>query len=82
MKKTGIRQARQNLSALLDEVKKGREIIITERGKAVARLVAFRPRNARGLPDLSAFRRELPALVPPLSAAILENREEVHKNVV
>ena len=76
MRKAGVREARQNLSALLDEVKKGREIIITERGKTVARLVPARFRRAKGLPDLSAFRRTMPALLPPLSAAILEDRED------
>jgi prevent-host-death family protein len=29
----GVREARQNLSALLDEVRKGREVLITERGR-------------------------------------------------
>ncbi len=39
MKEAGIREARQNLSALIAEVRKGHEITITDRGKAVARLV-------------------------------------------
>ena len=30
MRTAGIREARQNLSALLDEVKKGHEVVITE----------------------------------------------------
>ena len=76
MKKAGIREARQNLSALIDEVKKGREIIITERGKPVARLVPLQQPLAKGLPDLSAFRRTMPVLDPPLSQAIIEEREE------
>jgi prevent-host-death family protein len=29
MRTAGVREARQNLSALLDEVKKGREVMIT-----------------------------------------------------
>jgi prevent-host-death family protein len=76
MRTAGIREARQNLSALLDEVKKGREIVITEHGRPVAKLVpADRPRG-RGVPDLSAFRRSMPALDPPLSATIAEDRED------
>jgi prevent-host-death family protein len=35
----GVREARQNLSRLLDQVRKGREVLITERGRPVARLV-------------------------------------------
>ena len=41
MRTAGVREARQNLSALLDEVKKGREVVITERGRPVAKLVAL-----------------------------------------
>ena len=36
MRKAGIREARQNLSVLLDEVREGREVLITDRGKPVA----------------------------------------------
>ena len=38
MRTAGVREARQNLSALLDEVKKGREIVITEHGRPVAKI--------------------------------------------
>ena len=37
MKKAGIREVRQNITALIEQVKKGREIDITDRGKVVAR---------------------------------------------
>jgi len=33
MRSAGIREARQNLSALLEEVRKGREVVITDRGR-------------------------------------------------
>ncbi len=40
----GIRELRDHLSRWLDEVKDGGEIVVTERGRAVARLVpASRP---------------------------------------
>jgi prevent-host-death family protein len=35
----GVRQLRENLSAYLDRVKAGEEVIITERGKRIARMV-------------------------------------------
>jgi prevent-host-death family protein len=35
----GVRQLRENLSAYLDRVKAGEEVIITERGKRIARIV-------------------------------------------
>ena len=59
------REARQNLSELLEEVKKGREIVITDRGRPVARLAPVERR--RPFPDLSrvraAFRGPDPAVV-------------------
>lgn len=72
----GVREARQNLSVLLDEVKKGREVVITEHGRAVARLVPPGPPRAGGVPNLAAFRRRMPVLDPPLSTTIDEERED------
>jgi prevent-host-death family protein len=76
MRTAGVREARQNLSALLDEVKKGREVVITERGRPVAKLVPpDRPRR-KGVPNFAAFRRTMPVLDPPLSATVEEDRED------
>ncbi|HEY7141231.1 MAG TPA: type II toxin-antitoxin system prevent-host-death family antitoxin [Methylomirabilota bacterium] len=76
MRTAGVREARQNLSVLLDEVKRGREVVITERGRPVAKLVApDRPRG-RGVPNLATFRRTMPTLHPPLSATVQEGRED------
>ncbi|MBS4008865.1 MAG: type II toxin-antitoxin system prevent-host-death family antitoxin [Clostridium sp.] len=36
--RVGMREAKENFSRLVNEVKKGTEIILTERGKPVARL--------------------------------------------
>ena len=76
MKKAGIREARQNLSALIEEVKKGREIVITDRGKPVARLAPIERRSRKPFPDLTEFRKSMPKLDPPLSETILQEREE------
>ena len=76
MRTAGVREARQNLSALLDEVKRGREVVITERGRPVAKLVPADRPPAQGVPNLSAFRRTMPALDPPLSTTIQEDRED------
>jgi len=43
MKEVGTFEAKTHLSALLDEVERGAEVVITRRGVAVARLV---PANA------------------------------------
>jgi prevent-host-death family protein len=72
----GIREARQNLSLLLDEVRKGREVVITERGRPVAKLVPLDRPRGRGVPNLAAFRRKMPVLDPPLSASVTLDRDD------
>jgi prevent-host-death family protein len=74
MRTAGIREARQNLSALLDEVRKGREVVITERGRPVAKLVPP-DRLRKGVPNLAAFRRKMPVLDPPLSLTVARDRQ-------
>lgn len=76
MRTAGVREARQNLSALLDEVKKGREVVITERGRPVAKLVPPDRQRGKGVPNLAAFRRSMPRLDPPLSTTVTEDRED------
>lgn len=75
MKEAGIREARQNLSALIDEVRKGHEITITDRGKPVARLVPPRE-EYRPFAGRAAFRRKMPKLTAPLSAAVIDGRAD------
>jgi prevent-host-death family protein len=72
----GIREARQNLSLLLDEVRKGREVVITERGRPVAKLVPLDRPRGRGVPNFAAFRRRMPVLDPPLSASVTQDRDD------
>jgi len=76
MRTAGVREARQNLSALLDEVKKGREVLITEHGRPVAKLVPLDRRKGKGVPNLAAFRRSMPVFDPPLSTTLDEDRED------
>lgn len=54
MRKAGIREARQHLSALIEDVRKGRENLITERGRPVARLVPAAEAPGPPFPDLLA----------------------------
>jgi prevent-host-death family protein len=74
MKEAGIREARQNLSALIAEVRKGHEVTITDRGKAVARLVPPRPVKTKPFRGRVDFRRRMTRSISPLSAAILDER--------
>jgi prevent-host-death family protein len=41
----GVREAKMNLSKLLKKVKKGQEIVITDRGKPVGKIVALPPKE-------------------------------------
>jgi len=76
MRTAGVREALQNLSALLDEVRKGREVVITERGRPVAKLVPpDRPRR-KAVPNLASFRRKMPVFDPPLSTTVTLDRED------
>jgi len=70
------REARQNLSVLLDEVKKGREVVITEHGRPVAKLVPLERPRGKGVPNFAALRRRMPVFDPPLSATLDEDRED------
>lgn len=74
MRTAGIREVRQNLTSLLDDVRKGREVIITERGRAVARIVPVQQRKP--FPDLSEFRRQFGELGVSVSQMIIEDRED------
>lgn len=74
MRTAGVREARQDLTSLLDDVRKGREVVITERGRAVARLVPVKPRQP--FPDLASVRRQARPIEPPLSQAIIDDRDD------
>jgi prevent-host-death family protein len=76
MKEAGIREARQNLSALIEEVRKGYEITITDRGRPVARLVPPLSPSAKPFQGRAAFRRRMPRLKTPLSKTVADGREE------
>lgn len=43
MRKVGLAEAKAQLSALLDAVEAGEEVVITRRGRPVARVVRERP---------------------------------------
>ena len=55
-------------------MKKGREVVITDRGRSVARLAPVERR--RPFPDLSRVRRALDGPDPALSQAVLDERDD------
>jgi prevent-host-death family protein len=69
-----VREARQDLTSLLDDVRRGREVLITERGRPVARLVPAAPRGR--FPNLAPLRRRVRAVDPDLSDAVIDDRDD------
>lgn len=53
MSEVGVRELRQNLSKYLDRVKAGEDLVVTERGQEVARLIPSGPSSDLYL-DLAA----------------------------
>lgn len=75
MRTAGVREARQDLTSLLDDVRKGREVLITDRGRPVARLVPVR--GGQPFPDLSKVRAKTRAAGRArISEALLQDRED------
>ena len=74
MRRISVKEARSNLSALLDQVAAGEEIILLRRGEEVARLVP--PKSQSLLPSLKDFRDSLKITGTPLSDEIVKARQE------
>lgn len=67
MREVGTLEARNSLSALLEQVEKGEEITITRHGKAIARLVpaAAAPRDIEKAREAARRLREIRKHVKP-----------------
>ena len=62
MVEVNVKDARSKLSTLLDRVEQGEEVIITRRGKKVARMI--QPLATQSLPSLKDFRASLGGMAP------------------
>ena len=76
MKSAGIGKARQDLSALLDEVRKGRPVTITDRGRPVARLVPVNSDASKGYSSHRLFRAGIRLKGQSLSSTVERDRED------
>ena len=81
MKTVGLAEAKAQLSALLDAVEAGDEVLITRRGQAVARLIAARSPNQPGTPlawteRLRRLHGDAPGFVGSAVDLVREMREE------
>ena len=74
MEEINVKDARGQLSALLDRVEKGEEIVIKRRGKRIAKMI--QPGNVSHLPSLKDFRASLDVRGKPLSQTVIDARKE------
>jgi prevent-host-death family protein len=74
-----LREANQHLSRYVDAVQRGSEVVITKRGRPVARLVAYSGRHKLTPEQRLAWRR-LKASARPLGVKKWR-REELYENV-
>jgi antitoxin (DNA-binding transcriptional repressor) of toxin-antitoxin stability system len=71
--KVSVREAREGLRRMLDQVQAGDEVVVLRRGVEVARLV--RPqRKPSPIPDLTGFRATIKIRGQALSESIREAR--------
>jgi antitoxin (DNA-binding transcriptional repressor) of toxin-antitoxin stability system len=73
MKELSIREAREQLTAIEELVEKEGEIILTRRGKAVARILPLT--GPRKLPSRASLRRKMPRLKTPSEALVRLDRD-------
>jgi prevent-host-death family protein len=80
MKRVGIFEAKSQLSNLIDEVEKGREVIITRHGKPVAKIV---PVEQRLTPEQVEKRRKALQELRELGRRLNLNltREEIKRRI-
>jgi len=72
-----LAQAKAGLSALLDKVEAGEEVVITRHGRPVAQLSpAARPKRPLPLDELASFRAGMPRLQRPSAELLREARDE------
>ena len=76
MTKLSIKEARENLKAILGRVAAGEQFSILRRGAEVARLVPPEPQQQRRAPSLAAFRRSIKVKGKPLSLEVIESRRK------
>jgi len=75
MLEISTKEARSNLSSILDKVEKGEEIVITRRGKRIARITSVDEKPVP-LKSLKKFRAKINIEGKPLSQTVINQREE------
>lgn len=76
MQKINAKDARKNISQLLDQINSGEEIIILRRGKPVARMSKVEEdKTLLQFPERSALRSKIPPMTQKSAALIRDIRD-------
>lgn len=76
MIKTGIKDARQNLPALLSKAQAGEEVVITKHGVPIAKVTPFSKNTKGSLKSHKSLRAALAGKGKPLSETVAALRDE------
>ena len=76
MLNVNLKEARKRIGDLVNAAERGESVIITRRGKKVARIVSANERSAGGLPELAKFRASIAVKGKPLSRIVIAKRRE------
>jgi prevent-host-death family protein len=76
MNRISLKEARKRLGDLVKAAERGESVVITRRGRKVARLGPAEKRAVKGLPDLTAFRASLKVGGRSLTRELLAQRRE------
>ncbi len=75
MLEINVKEARSNLSAILDRVEKGEEIVVIRRGKRIARISNIDSKLSP-LKSLKRFRDKINVKGTSLSQTVIDQREK------
>jgi prevent-host-death family protein len=71
-----LKEARARLSDLVRAAEHSESVVITRRGKAVARIAPVEKKTAKRFPDLTDFRNSIKVRGKPLSQVVIDRRRE------
>jgi len=74
MKTASVGEIQKNFAQVLKEIKAGEEIIVTKRGKPVAKIIAMGPKRGIDWPDF--FDEAIEIKGKPVSEIVIEERED------
>jgi len=74
MKTASVGEIQKNFARVLSSINNGQEIIITKRGKPVARIVSLAPKSEIEWPDF--YNEAIDLKGKPISEIVIEGRED------